>query len=127
MDQAPNQPDSAPTQPAIAPEVSQTPEPKAPLSQKTIIIIGGLLTLAIIVFGFLYIQSSKQAPVEPEPMATPTIVPTPTPPRNLSRIATTSAFAAFGQEIASFAATLDTFSLQDSTLAPPSLDLELGL
>lgn len=116
------------TNPAVVPvSPGIPPAPKGISQKKLFMIIGAVLGIAILISGFFYLQSTRQPPAEPEPIIEPTQTPTPTPIPNLSRIATTSAFAAFSAEIASFSATLDSFSLQDSTLAPPSLDLELGL
>lgn len=93
---------------------------------KLILILGIALLLSIIAIGILSMQRVKpDAVVLSNP--TPIEMSTPTPTPNVSNIATTSAFAAYSQEIASFSATINTFSLQDSTLAPPILDLNLGL
>jgi hypothetical protein len=117
---------AVPSQPT--PEAAAPPStPKGPISSKLLLVVGSVFVLGIFIFGFLYVQSMRPATQEPAPAITPTEAPTPTPPPNLSRVATTSAFGAFGEEIASYAATLDAFSLQDSTLSPPILDLELGL
>lgn len=106
-----------------APNVTQKPKRVNPLY----IVIGAVLCTAILVFGFLYARSTAPATEAPPAAVRPTEVPTPTPPPNVSRIATTSAFMVFKEEIASFSATLNAFTLQDSTLAPPILDLELNL
>lgn len=100
---------------------------KPPRNNSLYILIGGVLCLAILITGVLYARSVAPATQEVPVATTPTVLPTPTPPPNLSRIASTSAFGAFVQEIASFSATLESFTLQDSTLAPPILDLELNL
>lgn len=107
-----------------------TPPPtqaKAKQMNTLYIVIGAVLCVAILVFGFLYARSTTPTSNTPTVAVTPTEAPTPTPPPNVSRIATTSAFLTFKEEIASFSATLNAFSLQDSTLAPPIMDLELNL
>ncbi|MEK7532813.1 MAG: hypothetical protein AAB542_00060 [Patescibacteria group bacterium] len=118
----------------VPPPVQPAPvEPASPGSRpnihsnKRIRIIAAFLVLGIVVSGFLYIRSSKPpeevAPVE----VTPTAVPSPTPPPNLSRISTTSAFRSYSEDVASFSAILNAFALQDATLVPPILDIELEL
>lgn len=133
---APIIPPPAATPPVAAPvaaALSATPTPppvatsKPPRNNKLYILIGGVLCLAILITGVLYARSTVPTTEEVPVAVTPTVLPTPTPPPNLSRIASTSAFGAFVQEIASFSATLESFTLQDSTLAPPILDLELNL
>lgn len=118
------------TPPPIAPQATEialpTPEKPTGDRKKLIIVISAVLGIGILLFGILYFQSLQ--PIEEMPSTpTPTEVPTPTPTPNVSRIATTSAFRSFSEEVASFSATLNSFTIQDSTLAPPLLDLELGL
>lgn len=117
----------APPAPIAPAGAAPAPPSKPPHNNRTYILIGTLLCLAILIAGVLYARSSVPVKEEAPVAVTPTALPTPTPPPNLSRMATTSAFAAYSQEIASFSATLDSFTLQDSTLAPPILDLELNL
>lgn len=119
---APPQPVSAPQQP-----VNHPPKPKAGLSQRTILAIAGILTLGITIFGILYLKSAMPEKEEPIIPVTPTAVPTPTPPPNLSRISSSSAFLEFGAQVASFAAVLNAFTLQDASLTPPILDADLNL
>ncbi|HLD24381.1 MAG TPA: hypothetical protein VJB96_00475 [Patescibacteria group bacterium] len=128
---SPGAPQATEINPALHP--TQTPDSDPPASgkpsadrKKRIILIGGLVTVGALLFGFLYF-SSMQPRDETPATPTPTEMPTPTPTPNVSRIATTSAFAAYSAEIASFSATVNSFTLQDSTLAPPILDLDLGL
>ncbi len=118
--------------PTVQPSLSSlttppTAPPKAKKGNVLYIVVGAILFVGIAVFGLLYAQSAAPTTSAPPVAVTPTQIPTPTPPPNVSRIATTTAFMAFKEEIASFSATLNSFSLQDSTLAPPILDLELNL
>lgn len=115
------------TPPVPAPTQEHTPPNTPAKINKRYLIIGILLLLGVIVFGVLYAGSITPAKEEVPATATPAVILTPTPPPNISRIATTSAFTAFSQEIASFSAMLESFTFQDSTLAPPILDLELNL
>lgn len=116
-----------PVTPGIAPPpTGKTPKPAAS-SGKTVMIVAGLLAVGILISGFLYLRSTTPPKEEAVVPATPTIVPTPTQQPNLSRISTTSAFMRYSEEVASFSAVLNAFSLQDSTLVPPILDIELDL
>ena len=113
------------------PNIPQTPlEPPvahvAPVASKqTPIIIAAIIGVSIIISMMLFIQSNHNTvPTEQIPV-TPTIQPSPTPPQNISRISTTSAFHAFSEEVASFSPTMNSFPLQDGTLTPPVLDTAL--
>lgn len=114
-------------QPVPQPQ-STTPPPTHKQSSSTLyLIIAGVLCLGILITSMLYLRTSTKPAEVPIVAVTPTVMPTPTPPPNISRIASTSAFAAYAQEIASFSAVLDAFTLQDSTLAPPIMDTDLEL
>lgn len=113
--------------PSPAPAAVPPPAPGKPKMNSTHLVIAGVLCLGILITSMLYLRTSaKPAPVQTISV-TPTMSPTPTPPPHISKIATTSAFAAYSQEVASFSATLDSFTLQDSSLTPPLMDTDLGL
>lgn len=120
----------APMEGSVASAATTPPAspPKKPgLPKNTILLIGGILLLSLVVFSFLFLQSNQtQQSAEPEEIV-PTEVLTPTPLPNLSRISTTSAFRAFREEVASFSAVLNTFTLQDPAFTPPVFETELGL
>lgn|GEM_PF-677768 len=122
-------PDTTPVIPGMPPMPPVPPKKAAgPIGSKNILIlITAILAVGIFLFGFLYVRSSAPAPVEQPAAITPTVLPSPTPQPNLSRISTTSAFMSFSQDIASFSAILNTFALQDPSLVPPILDIELDL
>jgi len=90
----------------------------------TILIVLGVVVLVLSIVAFRSFTSQKP-PETPQPTPTPSIVVTPTPPQNLSRIASTSAFLEFGGEVASLSAVLNAFVLQDATLAPPILETDI--
>lgn len=118
--------------PQVQPQMPPAPEKAPPPVGKSdtnrpIIITAVILGIGILLFAFLYVKSSMQPKEEALVRPTPTIIPTPTPPPNLSRISTTSAFISYSEEVASFSAILNGFTLQDSTLTPPVLDVELNL
>lgn len=96
-------------------------------NNKLLMGIAGVIALGILIFGFLYVRSAAPANVEAPVAITPTQIPTPTPQPNLSRISTTSAFLSYVDEVASFSGIINSFSLQDATLVPPILDIELEL
>lgn len=125
-----------------SPESVHTAEPVAPppttpptaanrgfdiRNNKLLMGVAGVIALGILIFGFLYVRSSMPAKVEAPVAITPTEIPTPTPQPNLSRISTTSAFLSYVEDVASFSGIINSFTLQDATLAPPILDIELEL
>lgn len=114
-------------QPPAAPPAAPAVPPTKQKMNTMYLIIAGILCVGILITSMLYLRTTTK-PTQVQPVsATPTISPTPTPPPNISKIATTSAFAAYSQEIASFSATLDSFTLQDSSLTPPLMATDLGL
>lgn len=115
--QIPNAPQEPTAQP-VTPPVPVT-------SKRNPIIIALIIGISIIIAMILFIQSNRSTVSQQQVAVTPTIAPSPTPPQNLSRISTTSAFRAFSEEVASFSAIINSFPLQDGTLTPPVLDTEL--
>lgn len=91
------------------------------------IAIAVFFVLGISVSSLLFIQTANTKNETPLPTGSPTVTLFPSPPSNLSSIASTSAFATFTQEIASFSSILDSFTIQDSTLTPPLMDTDLEL
>jgi len=151
MNTEPNQPrnTTAAPQPAMASPVPQPVTEPAPVTREAPpqsappvppmpkkptlgfkdpkIIIAVVLGIGILLFGFLYVRSTMQPAEAPVAEVTPTINPTPTPALNLSGIASTSAFLKYSEDVSSFSSILNTFNLQDATLAPPILDIEIDL
>lgn len=77
---------------------------------------------------FMTWRSMNQAPPKPAiPTATPTQTPTPTPVRELSLIASQSAFLSLQNEVASLSGALQNYVVDDPSLSPPTIDLSLGL
>ncbi len=118
-----------PPPPPVVPMVQppQSAPAQSTRSNRMVLIVAAVLALGILIFGFLYLKSSTQPKEAPMTPIIPTTVPSPTPQPNLSRISTTSAFMGYSEEVASFSAILNAFSLQDGTLIPPILDIELDL
>ena len=114
------------------PQVSVPPSPpstETPLPKKKgvpILAIVGAVILFLVAFVSIGLLSSRSTTNEqPRTQATPTAFATPTPVLNQSALATTSAFLDFSSENASFAGILNTFVLQDPSLAPPVLETEV--
>jgi len=112
--------------PPETPEETVTPPPKKKLP-RSVFVVGGVLALFILISALLYASSlnKEQEPNAPEP--TPLVRITPTPIRKLTQIATTSAFAVFHASVASLSGDIHGFVLQDSTLTPPILEVNLEL
>ncbi|KKR86477.1 hypothetical protein A2875_04160 [Candidatus Gottesmanbacteria bacterium RIFCSPHIGHO2_01_FULL_46_14] len=89
---------------------------------------GGALIAVLIGGGALLtwraLNPSKpgQTIVAPTPMSTPT----PTPSRQLSAIATSSAFLSLEAGVTSLSGHIQNFVTEDPSLSPPVLDLPLG-
>jgi len=120
-----------------APQVSDVqteppvPEPAPPIPQpdKRPVPVW-LIGLVAIVLGsavlFAITQPLRTAkPVTPSDKTNQT-APTPTPIRNLSTIATQSAFVTFDQSVASLSGVIRAYNIQDPSLSPPVLSLPLG-
>ena len=86
----------------------------------TILLIGALAG------AVWFFTKAKPAPT-PNQVEAPILSPTPTPVRSASPVATTSAFLALEQSVASLATALGATSGDDPTLTPPIIELDLGL
>lgn len=128
---------SGPPAPEFVPP--QTTPPVAPVPpQDTMAVIKGFaqkykaqlaiagIILVIIVVSTLVASATRRPapPVVARP--TPTPAATPTPIRELSAVASQSAFILFTESVASLSASIQKVNIYDSTLTPPVLDLPLG-
>lgn len=87
--------------------------------------IAGIILVVIIVSTLVASAARRPAPpVAPRP--TPTPAATPTPIREMSSVASESAFILFTESVASLSASIQKVNIYDSTLTPPVLDLPLG-
>ncbi len=106
--------------------VNQAPSPiQTKRSPITVWILAGIVIFAGMAILFLFRNSiipTKSPP--PEVIITP--LPSPTPIRILSAIATQSAFIALTQSAASVSAAIGNTNLDDPSLSPPVIDLPLG-
>lgn len=84
--------------------------------------------IVIFLVGSLVFSSAKQnKPAVFAPTPTPTTMPSPTPQRTPSAISSQSAFQTLDASVQSLTNDLGTLTIQDPSLAPPVLDLPLGL
>ncbi len=113
-------------QPVIQPSVEK-PYTEKPKSKLMPILMG----IAVVLLGGIYglLISRIQKPTETQPAATPTPVAEPsiTTMQPLSAVATTSAFIALENSVASLSSAINALNVSDTTLNPPTLDLPLGL
>jgi len=113
-------------QPVIQPSVEK-PYTEKPKSKLVPILLGIAVVLLGGIYGLLVSQIQKpdktQPAVTPTPVAEPSIATT----QPLSGIATSSAFMALEQSVASLSSAINALNVSDTTLNPPALDLPLGL
>lgn len=114
-----------PPQPYAPPAPQSTPKKS---TYKTGLIAG--IVLLIIVFGALILSQSMPSSLgDNENIPSPTVL-APTQPSIQSRtrmsFATTSAFLAVQESIASLSAQISNQSLEDERLSPPNIDITLG-
>lgn len=83
------------------------------------VIIVGILLLVLV-------RSFWPAQVPEVPIIVPSATPSPTPVRELSPVATQSAFISLETRLASVSAAITATNLDDPSLSPPVIDLPLG-
>lgn len=108
-------------------EVHPAPEPVVP--SKSGFPLWGAAIIAICIGGGVLLtwrafQQNEGFPTFPT--STPTAIPTPTPIRTLSALASQSAFLSLSTGVASLSSQLRNFVTEDPSLSPPVLDLPLG-
>ena len=103
--------------------------PHAEINQKKPFRFDKYILLGILVFTLLGIFFFIQR-ADPHPkISTIPISPSPSvssPLKRLSDIATTSSFIQLDQAISSLSASLNSFIIEDGTLTPPAIDLEIN-
>ncbi|MBI5613555.1 hypothetical protein HY947_01395 [Candidatus Gottesmanbacteria bacterium] len=118
--------------PEAIPEASGVPEPETPLvytlpwyeKYRSILIIAAVVATVVAGSFVFQIASPKKISVLPTP--TPTPYPTPTPDRKLSPLSGLQEFRNLDALVSSFSAHLDSVTLDDPSLVPPTLSLPLG-
>lgn len=123
------QPPVLPGQQVSTPPPAPLPAEPLPTPAKKRLPLVPILVAVIFVAAalILYLRLSQQQSAPPVAQISPTPIPNPTQPSRLSLVATTSAFISFDSALASLSASINAFTLSDGTLAPPTLDIELGL
>jgi len=85
---------------------------------------------AIVILGIIFLLGIRQVMQKPQvvviPTPSPTASPTPTPIRQLSGVATTSAFLNLDTTVSSLSTSVKSYNTSDPSLSPPVIDLPLG-
>lgn len=97
------------------------PSPRIPM----IWLVGAGVAIVGILF-LLLVRSIWPARAPEVPIIAPSATPSPTPIRELSLVATQSAFISLQLRLASVSAAISATNLDDPSLSPPSIDLPLG-
>ncbi len=109
--------------PIAPPPLVEEPKPRRLAKARIAGISIGLIILVVV--AAITIQMSQKNQVATTLTPQPTI-PTPTPIRILSKIATESAFMNLETSVASLSAVMAGYPISDPSLKPPVLDLKLG-
>lgn len=126
-----------PLTPSLAPPVTGASEPPvnepaakpgAPASLQRLapfgIALGGILIGMLL---FILLQNTIfRKPVSITPAPTPTLIPTATPMRQSSKLSQTQGFIDLDRSVSTLSTTIQSFSVSEPMLQPPSLILPLG-
>lgn len=118
----------APVPPVQTPQVPPAGQPQQmppSKNRKPLIITVGIIVLLLIA-AVAYRQIAMQPKDDESPAPTPTATVTPTPIREFSGIANDPAFKELESDVASLSAGLRNYNIQDPSLSPPTLILDLG-
>lgn len=121
-------PTPQPSQDIPSQQQQQAPEAAPPSfieQYKMPLAVGGIIFI-VVAGSILFAAGSRPKPTPPPPVVYTTPTPTPTPVRELSPLASQSAFLALEQSVASLSGAIGRLNIYDNTLAPPVLDLPLG-
>lgn len=108
----------------IVTTVSDLPPPK-PAIPMIWLVGAGVAIVGILLL--ILVRSLWPTRVPEIPIIAPSATPSPTPVRELSSIATQSAFISLEARLASVSSAITATSLDDPSLSPPVIDLPLGL
>jgi cytoskeletal protein RodZ len=100
------------------------PAPPRPSKKPLLILIVAVVVL--IAGSLIIITKQTQSPSEPVTTPTPTVAAVPTQTRELSAIATQSAFMEFQSSVEAMPAAVQNAVLDDQAMAPPVIALPLG-
>lgn len=112
-----------PEAPVIVKQASSTGQTKR--NPMMVWVIAGIVIVVGIMLLYIF-RSSIIPPKPPLPEVTITSLPSPTPIRVLSSIATQSAFMSLEQNASSVSSGIANTNLDDPSLSPPVIDLPLG-
>lgn len=124
--------DDQPTNPSSSTPTFSVPEAYVPpddLSKRNPLLIWSA-AIGVILAGSMLLSLFRRSTIPtkslpPEVVDTP--LPNPTPVRNLSAIASQSAFMSLEQSASSVSSAIANTNLDDPSLSPPNIDLPLGL
>ena len=114
-----------------APQV-ETPPPTKPskLEEFWDLLHTPWVIAAIVIVGIIFLLGIRQAMQKPQvvviPTPSPAATPTPTPIRQLSAVATTSAFTNLDTAVSTLSTSVKSYNTSDPSLSPPVIDLPLG-
>jgi len=115
------------------PQTAPAPQPEPPVPAprsgppKKVLIGGVALLILMCCLAALYALSANRAPQNEAPEPTPPILPTATPIRALSSVASTSSFMKFEGDVASLSGQVNGFTVQDSRLTAPVVEFDMEL
>lgn len=93
----------------------------------TIKVITGIIVVITLAIGGIFMQRARVSPPKPPVSPSPQVVlATPTPERQLSLVASQSAFIQLQLNVSSLTSNIQNVIVSDPSLAPPVLDLPLG-
>jgi hypothetical protein len=84
------------------------------------------IVIVTLILGFFAFASKAQKKNTITPTLAPTVTPTPTPMQILTPFASSSAFMEFEKNVTALPDMIQKAVLQDQTITPPILDLNLG-
>ncbi len=100
---------------------------KLPNSQSKMYMIAAIIAISLGIIGiFTWNIVTQQTVSTTVPTPTSTNTPSPTPVRQLSAIASQSAFMVLDEKIASLSSSIKNYIIEDPSLSPPVLVLPLG-
>lgn len=135
MENTQNPAEPTPTEapkPDLQPSIQPSPEPAPPdmVKKKSplgAIVLGAVVLILGSVYG-IFVQQTSRSPLGNIPKApTPTAAGATVSSRNLSAIASSSAFLQAESAVASLSAAATVLSVSDTTINPPAIELPLGL
>lgn len=110
--------------PVATPEAPVSQPKSKPVNFKLLMIIAG--AIIVFVLGFFAYSTSQRSGSTSTPEAVITVTPTPTPIQVVNPFASSSAFMEFENHVTGLPDIIQRAVLEDQTITPPVLDLNLG-